>query len=98
MSRDVRIFKPCKTAMQSGKMKTNRWQLAFKPEATQKDPLMGWSAGQDMKQQLLLSFPTCEDAIAYAKRKGWTFTVETPQRAILQPKRYADNFTLGRLR
>ena len=98
MSREVRIFSACKTAMQSGKAKLQHWNVAFKPEAPQKDPLMGWVAAKDMKQELLLRFPTLEAAVAYVTQKGWGYTIETPQKADPRPKSYADNFTLGRLR
>ncbi|MGL4426157.1 MAG: ETC complex I subunit [Alphaproteobacteria bacterium] len=100
MSLEVRIFKPCKNPMQSGRAKTHGWAIAFKPKfSTPKDPLMGWTASQDMREELHLRFPSLEDAIAYADQKQWLYVVETPPPAsTLQPKSYADNFTLGRLR
>jgi ETC complex I subunit conserved region len=101
MSNEVRIFKPCKNPMQSGRAKTHGWVIAFKPSfSASKDPLMGWTASQDMCDELNLRFPSLEDAVAYAHQQKWRYTVETPPVVVphLPPKSYADNFTLGRLR
>ena len=38
----ARIFRPARTAMQSGKAKTHDWMLEFEPaDARRQDPLMG---------------------------------------------------------
>ena len=40
----ARIYKPAKTAMQSGTAKTNDWVLDYEPsEPRQVEPLMGWT-------------------------------------------------------
>ena len=53
----ARIFKPSKTAMQSGLAKTHDWVVDFEPEeARQVEPLMGWTSSSDMRQQLRLRF------------------------------------------
>ncbi|MEN8197347.1 MAG: NADH dehydrogenase ubiquinone Fe-S protein 4, partial [Pseudomonadota bacterium] len=40
----ARIYKPAKTAMQSGRAKADDWVLEFEPEdAMTPDPLMGWN-------------------------------------------------------
>ena len=62
----ARIFKPAKTAMQSGFANTKDWVLEFEPEeARTVEPLMGWTSSTDMKQQLTLRFRTREEAVAY---------------------------------
>jgi hypothetical protein len=40
----ARIFRPAKTAMQSGKAKTQDWVLEFEPETARSiDPIMGYT-------------------------------------------------------
>ena len=59
----ARIYKPARTAMQSGKAKTKEWLLVYEPEvAREVEPLMGWTASSDMKSQLRLRFATQEEA------------------------------------
>ena len=44
----ARIYKPSKTAMQSGRGKTEKWILEFfQTSATKREPLMGWRSGSD---------------------------------------------------
>ena len=97
---EARIFKPAKTAMQSGKSKTNDWVLEFiRDSARRVEPLMGYTASSDMRAQIKLSFDTKEDAIAYAEREGIAFRVIEPKVAKAgKAKRpsYADNFAYGR--
>ena len=47
----ARIYKPARTAMQSGKARTKEWVLDYEPEEPlQIEPLMGWTASGDMRQ------------------------------------------------
>ena len=49
----ARIYKPAKTAMQSGTAKTKEWVLDYEPEQPRAvEPLMGWTSSGDMRQQL----------------------------------------------
>lgn len=94
----ARIYRPARTAMQSGTAKTTRWLLEFEQERPREiDPLMGWTSSSDMRQQVKLYFDTREEAIAYAQRNGIAATVEEPK----DPKRrsiaYADNFKFNRV-
>ena len=44
----ARIYRPAKTAMQSGTAKTKAWVLEFAPESAREiDPLMGWTSSDD---------------------------------------------------
>src|SRR5579884_3911936 len=62
----ARIYKPAKTAMQSGMGKSKEWVLDYEPaEPRAVEPLMGWTSSGDMRQQLRLRFHTKEEAIAY---------------------------------
>src|SRR5262245_1570703 len=99
MSGAVRISKPTKTAMQSGRAKTKRWLLEYEPSDRQdNDPLMGWAGSHDTARQLALWFATKEEAVAFAKAKGLTFTVIEPRDRVIRPKSYADNFAFTRVR
>ncbi|MBT4880823.1 MAG: ETC complex I subunit [Alphaproteobacteria bacterium] len=91
--RRVRIYKPSKTATQSGKFNERQWRLEFEPESAQwTDPLMGWTGSKDMRQEIKLKFDNLEEAIAYAKSQGFSYTVEQPNLRKVEPKSYSDNF------
>ena len=93
----ARIFRPAKTAMQSGKAKTKDWVLEFEPAAARRpDPLMGWTQSSDMDGQVRLAFDTRDEAIAYAQHRGIPFQVFEPKTAKRIIKAYADNFAAGR--
>jgi hypothetical protein len=94
----VRIYKPAKTAMQSGKGGTDAWVL--EPDGTSAvtvDPLMGWSGSTDTDKQVRLTFPTREDAVRYAEQAGLAYTVTEPTTHKTKPRSYADNFKFGRI-
>lgn len=79
--------------MQSGKARLDEWILEFEQsEARQPDPLMGWTGSGDTQVQVMLIFPDCEAAKAYAERHGIDARViPTPPRK-LKLQAYADNF------
>ena len=53
----ARIFQRPKNAMQSGKHRTDSWQLEFEPsEPKRPDPLTGWAGSRDTRNQLRLNF------------------------------------------
>lgn len=94
----ARIYKPAKTAMQSGLAKTERWRLDFEPEVARVvEPLMGYTSSTDMRQQVRLDFDTKDEAIAYCERNGIAYQVAEPH----EPKRritaYSDNFRFNRV-
>ena len=77
----ARIYKPARTAMQSGHANTKEWVLNYEPEqAPTVEPLMGWTSSGDMKQEVLLSFDTKDEAIAYCEREGIAYQVFESQR------------------
>jgi hypothetical protein len=93
----ARIYKPAKTAMQSGVARTKEWVLEYEPEVPREiDPLMGWTSSRDMKQQIRLQFASKDEAIAYAQRNGLAYKVLEPQSRASVRKSYADNFRFGR--
>jgi hypothetical protein len=93
----VRIYKPAKTAMQSGWGKTKEWLLESEPAPKILDPLMGWTGSRDTMQQVQLQFATVEEAKAYAEKEGWQYTVEPANKRHIRPKAYADNFAYNRV-
>ncbi len=89
----AKIFRPAKTAMQSGKAKTQQWVLEFEPQAAKRiEPLMGWNSSTDMTRQVRLRFDTQEEAVAYAKRHDIAFQIVEPKQPRRVAKAYADNF------
>lgn len=94
----ARIYKPAKSAMQSGQGRTKEWVLEHEPaRARTIDPLMGWTSSTDMDAQIRLEFDTKEEAIAYAERNGLAWTLAEPKSRGHIKKSYADNFRYGRI-
>ena len=93
----ARIYKPARTAMQSGAAKTKQWALDYEPaEPREVEPLMGWTSSGDMCQQLRLRFDTKEEAIAYCERHGIAYQVFAPKHTTRAAMSYSDNFSFKR--
>lgn len=89
----ARIYQHPKNAMQSGRARTGSWVFEFEPsEAKQPDPLTGWAGSGDTREQIRLSFPSCEAAIEYARRQGVDYHVVAAPEHRLKLQAYADNF------
>ena len=94
----ARIYRPAKTAMQSGQAKTQRWVLEYEPENPREvEPLMGWTSSRDMKSQIRLNFASKDEAVAYARKHGIAFHVVEPHPRKRRAKSYSDNFRFGRV-
>ncbi|MDB5595362.1 MAG: complex subunit [Hyphomicrobiales bacterium] len=94
----ARIYRPAKSATQSGAARTKAWLLEYMPhEPRQIEPLMGWTSSGDMNSQLKLWFATCDEAVAYAQREGITYRVEQPKPATRRVMSYSDNFKTNRI-
>jgi hypothetical protein len=95
----ARIFRPAKTAMQSG-ARSRRWVLAYEPETPrQLDPLMGWASADDTLNEVCLHFATMKDAVAFATRNALDYSIIPAQaESTEKPKSYADNFRYDRIR
>ena len=89
----AKIYKPSKTAMQSGRSKYNKWVLKFSDKKNQlKDTMMGWNGGSSTVSQIELKFSSKEEAVNYAKKNRIDYEVlETSERKVIN-KSYADNF------
>jgi hypothetical protein len=66
--------------MQSGKARTKEWFLDYEPEQPREiEPLMGWTASGDMRQQVRLSIPPRRRLpIVSATRLRTRFSIPNP--------------------
>ncbi|PPR11447.1 MAG: hypothetical protein CFH41_01032 [Alphaproteobacteria bacterium MarineAlpha11_Bin1] len=93
----VRIYKPRKNAMQSGRAKSRDWVVEFEPGAKPRnDSLMGWVGQGDTRNQIKMRFSSQEDAIAFCERKGLHYQVSQPRPRKIKLKSYSDNFAHSR--
>ena len=95
----VRVYKPAKSAAQSGRAKLHDWLV--EPEivtARIPDPIMGWAQAGDTLAELRgrLRFPSLDDALAFVRSKGWEAVVEEPAVRRVRPCSYMDNFRITR--
>jgi hypothetical protein len=91
----VRIFQPSKSTMQSGRAHTVEWTI--EPElltARAPDALMGWASAGDTLDELRnkLFFKNRQEAVEFAQKQGWEFSVSEPKARKVQPRNYLDNF------
>ena len=95
----VRIYQPTKNAMQSGRAKLSGWVLEHEPESAKRaDPLMGWIGSEGTKGQVKVRFETRDEAVAFAKKNGFDYTVTEPKVRLVKPKDYSSNFAYDRIR
>ena len=88
----AKIYKPAKTAMQSGTKKSINWLLVFDTLDTGINPLMGWETSNDTMSEVKLEFSSKDLAINYAKKNNIDYYVIDPQKSKLIKKSYIDNF------
>ena len=89
----VRIYKPSKNAMQSGRAGLGLWLLEYELESRRgPEPLMGWTASGDTDNQVRLRFKTREEAVGYAEAQGWEYSVDKEHLRKVRPRNYVDNF------
>ena len=88
----AKIYKPSKSAMQSGYRKSKNWILEFDTLDTKISPLMGWESSLDTMSEIKLEFSTKEQAINYAQKNNIDYYVLEPKKRKLIIKSYSDNF------
>ena len=88
----AKIYKPSKTAMQSGMKKFDKWIIEFVTKDPGKNPLMGWESSSDTYSELNLEFKSKDLAIEYAKKNNIDFELVEDQKRKITKKSYADNF------
>ena len=89
----AKIYKPTKTAMQSGLGKNDKWIIEYITKNPGINPLMGWESSTDTLSELKLEFSTKKSAIDYAKRNKIIFEIIEPKERKILKKSYSDNFT-----
>lgn len=90
---NVKIYRPGKTAMQSGRARRKNWVLEYEQTSSrQAEPLMGWTSSGDTLNQVKLLFSSAQDAVAYAEKKGWNYMVSPEKTRRVKPRNYGDNF------
>ena len=98
MTAKVRIYRPSKTATQSGLANTRRWVLEYESQdARAIEPLMGWTSSGDTTQQIFLTFESRDQAIAFALKNGMEFRVDEPRVQRTTSKSYAENFRYDKI-
>ena len=90
--KSVKIYKPSKTAMQSGRGNTKKWILQFDTLDNGVNPLTGWETSKDTMSEVKLAFSTKEQAIAYALKNKISYEILEPQKRKVIKKSYTDNF------
>uniref|UniRef100_A0A5F8H3B6 NADH dehydrogenase [ubiquinone] iron-sulfur protein 4, mitochondrial n=1 Tax=Monodelphis domestica TaxID=13616 RepID=A0A5F8H3B6_MONDO len=92
-TRKVQIFVPARNNMQSGVNNTKKWKMEFDTRERWENPLMGWASTADPLSNLVLSFSTKEDAVAFAEKNGWSYDIQ--ERRVPKPKSksYGANFS-----
>lgn len=89
---EAKIYQPSKTTMQSGRAK-NKWVLEYEQVGKRApEPLMGWIAAPDTRNQVRLQFATQEEAIAYAEKHKLRYSLGKPVTRKLKGRTYLDNF------
>ena len=88
----AKIYKPTKTAMQSGTRNSKNWLLEFDTANKGIDPLMGWESSKDTMSEVKLEFTSKEQAIYYAKKNDINYFIIEPQQRKMIKKSYTDNF------
>ena len=88
----AKIYKPSKTAMQSGTKKYDKWIIEFITEKPGINPLMGWESSTDTYSELKLEFNSKDLAIEYAKKNKINYELIEPKIRKINKKSYADNF------
>ncbi|MFN3701280.1 MAG: ETC complex I subunit [Alphaproteobacteria bacterium] len=93
MNKKAKIYKPSKSAMQSGLGKTAYWVLEYeRQKPLRPDPLMGWTSSGDTLNQVRLRFESCEAAVARAEQEGLDYQILPSHERRIKPRNYSDNF------
>ena len=88
----AKIYKPSKTAMQSGLKKFDKWILEYITNDPTINPLMGWESSDDTLSELKIEFANKDLAVEYAKKNKIDFELIEPQKRKVNKKSYSDNF------
>ncbi len=89
----AKIYKPSKSAMQSGNKNSNKWIIEFITDRPGINPLMGWESSTDTYGEVKLEFENKNLAIDYANKNKINYEIIEPKARKINKKSYADNFT-----
>ncbi|XP_068614734.1 NADH dehydrogenase [ubiquinone] iron-sulfur protein 4, mitochondrial-like [Brachionichthys hirsutus] len=92
-TRKAHIFVSARTAMQSGVNGTKKWKMDFDTRERWENPLMGWGSTADPLSNMVLSFSSKENAVAFAEKNGWSYDVTEKRSAKPRVKSYGANFS-----
>ncbi|TRY66136.1 hypothetical protein DNTS_008712 [Danionella cerebrum] len=92
-TRKVRIFVPARNTMQSGVRNTQKWKIDFDTRERWENPLMGWASTADPLSNMVLTFNSKEDAIAFAEKNGWSYDITEKRVPKPRVKSYGANFS-----
>ncbi|KAG7481376.1 hypothetical protein MATL_G00066010 [Megalops atlanticus] len=92
-TRKVRISVPARTAMQSGVNNTRKWKMDFDTRERWENSLMGWASTADPLSNMVLTFSSKEDAIAFAEKNGWSYDIQDKRTSKPRVKSYGANFS-----
>ena len=88
----AKIYKPSKSAMQSGNKNSNKWIIEFITDRPGINPLMGWESSTDTYGEVKLEFENKNLAINYANKNKINYEIIEPKVRKINKKSYADNF------
>eukprot|EP00835_Amoeboradix_gromovi_P006388 NODE_739_length_4684_cov_0.601091.p3 type:complete len:131 gc:universal NODE_739_length_4684_cov_0.601091:1811-1419(-) len=92
LKRTALIYRPTKSAMQSGSEGTSNWRIKWDTEDTFENPLMGWNSSVDPLQAMRIKFESKDKAKSFCEKNGWNYEVQEPKEKKWKMKSYADNF------
>jgi hypothetical protein len=86
------IYRPSKSAMQSGLKNTKKWVLKLEAAELNINPFTGWTGSNGAQQSHLFTFDSKEQAENFAQEKNLDYETIDPQQKQVEPKSYIDNF------
>ncbi len=88
------IFKPTKSAMQSGLNSTKKWCLSNTDiNETFINSKFCWIGSSNPEKQVRIYFETLDSAISFANKNNYDYEIQMPNNKLLIKKSYAENFT-----
>lgn len=90
--REVVIAQKAQVSTTSVTHKTKAWTLTWPPQERWSNPLMGWTSTADPLGNTELRFESKDQAIAYAEKHGWAYTLPAEiNRGVIYKKEYGRN-------
>ena len=87
------IYKPTKSAMQSGLNNSQKWCLVnMEVDEYFSSSKYGWNGSTNPEKKVKLYFETLDEAKEFATKKKYNFYVVKPLKRKILKKSYAENF------